>query len=345
MTEREVALMAYHHQKTPWVPSTVASQDICIPSAVKAGSRSYGYSVDWLGVKYIHREDQPSSMPIEDDPVIKDMENWKDYLKFPDLDTIDWEKCAARDTAKWDRENRVSSLILINGLFESFHMCCGMEEALCNLMLYPDEVKEFMEAMADHKIDVIRHCAKYYKPDKIQFHDDYGNARSTFMSVDTWRELIKPSLKRVVDATHELGILYEHHSCGYIVPLLDDFVELGIDAWNPVQSMNNPVEIQKKYHEKLCLVGGFDEKITGSPDATDDQVRAELERGLRDMGQGGSWIAFPSFITPFGYRNRIWVDVLDKYNEPLMAPYGAKPPKYDLDALCDTKFRKYTPDD
>jgi hypothetical protein len=344
MTEREVALLAYRHQKTPWVPSTVASQDVCIPSAVKAGSRNYGYSVDWLGVKYVHHENQPSSMPIEDDPVIKDMEHWRDYIQFPNLDEIDWEKCAARDTASWDRENRLNSLILINGLFESLHMCCGMEEALCNLLLYPDEVRDFMEAMADHKIQVIQYCKKYYDNDKIQFHDDYGNARSLFMSIDTWRDLIKPSLKRVVDATHELGVIYEHHSCGYIVPLLDDFVELGIDGWNPVQFFNNPVELQKKYHDKLCLVGGFNDAITNNPDSTDEEIKKELERGLQAMSEGGGWMAAPPFIAPYGYRNRIWLDTLDAYNEPKMEELGAKPPKHNYEKLCNTLFRKYAED-
>lgn len=344
MTEREVALMAYRHQKTPWVPSTVASQDVCIPSAVKAGSRNYGYSTDWIGVKYFHREDQPSSMPIEDDPVIKDMENWRDYLTFPDLSEIDWEKCAARDTAGWDRENRVNSLILINGLFESLHMCCGMEQALCSLVLYPDEVGDFMQAMADHKIEVIRYLKKYYNPDKIQFHDDYGNAGSTFMRPDVWRELIKPALKRVVDATHELGIIYEHHSCGYIVPFLDDFVELGIDAWNPVQYINGPVELQKKYHDKLCLVGGFNDAITNNPSSSDEAIRETLEKTLHEMADGGGWVAAPAFIAPYGFRNRIWLDTLDAFNAPRMQPYGAKPPIHNYEVLCNTTFRKYSED-
>jgi hypothetical protein len=82
-------------------------------------------------------------MPVESEPVIKDMERWRDDVRFPDLTAIDWEKYAARDTANWDREKKISSVILINGLFESLHMCCGIENALCALLMYPDEVKEF----------------------------------------------------------------------------------------------------------------------------------------------------------------------------------------------------------
>lgn len=342
LTEREVALMAYKHQKTPWVPATVSCQDTCLPRAVKASSRSYGYSTDWLGVKYFHPDGQVSSMPIENDVVIKDIENWEDYLHFPDIDAAsDWARCAELDTKNWDRVNKISSVIVVNGLFECFHMARGMEDALCDLLTNPDEVFACLSAMADHQIRVIRNIAKYYKPDKIQFHDDYGNAKSTFMSLETWRKLIKPNLKRIVDATHECGMIYEHHSCGYVVPLMEEFIELGIDAWNPVQFINNPYELQKKYGSKLCFIGGFDDHITNNSFSSEDQVREALEAGLRNMSEGGSWIAQPAFIADVGYRNKTWVQILDAWNEPLMAPYGVKPPERNYEALCDTRFRRY----
>ena len=341
MTEREVALLAYQHKETPWIPATLSCQDTCLPRAVKASSRNYGYSTDWLGVKYYHPEDQVSSMPLEDDVVIKDMENWEDYLKFPDIDAAsDWEKCAALDTARWDRENKISSVIIVNGLFEAFHMARGMENALCDLVEYPDEVKACLSALADHQIRVIRNVAKYYKPDKIQFHDDYGQAQRMFMSLSTWRELIKPSLKRIVEAAHECGLIYEHHSCGYIAPLLDDLIEIGVDAWNPVQFVNNPYELQEKYSDKLTLIGGFDDLITNNSFKTDEEVKAALEAGLTNMKRKG-WIAQPAFIADVGYRNKMWVELLDAYNAPLMEPYGVKPPVRNYEAICDTRFRRY----
>ena len=341
ITEREVALRAYRQEETPWIPATVSCQNTCLPRAVKASSRNYGLSTDWLGVKYIHPKDQVSSMPLEDDVVIKDIENWADYLHFPDIDAAsDWERCAQLDTASWDRKNKITSVIIVNGLFEAFHMARGMEDALCDLSTNPDEVSEVMSALSDHQIRVIQHVAKYYKPDKIQFHDDYGNARSTFMSMDAWRTLIKPHLKRIIDATHECGLIYEHHSCGYIVPLMDDLTELGIDAWNPVQFINRPYELQKKYGDKLTFVGGFDDAITNNSFKSDDEVKEVLKAGLENM-ERKSWIAQPAFIADVGYRNAIWVKMLDEYNAPLMAKYGVTPPERDYEALTDTRFRRY----
>ena len=343
MTEREVMFMAYRHEKTPWVPAPLTGQDICVPSAVQAGSRGYGITKDWLGVTYTHTEGHPSSMPIESEAVIKDIENWRDYLKFPNLDDYDWEGPAAIDTASWDRVNRMQTCLLINGLFESLHFCCGMQDALCYLLTNPDEVREFMEAMTDHKIEVIKYLKKYYNPDKITFHDDYGNAKNIFMSVECWRDLIKPSLKRIVDATHEQGMLYEHHSCGYVVPFIDDFIELGIDAWNPVQIFNDPAALQEKYAGKLTFVGGFNVDIDHIH-STEEEMRASMNNTLTQMSKLGSWVAAPGFISTHGYRNGVWVQVLDDWNRPLMAKYGVEPAKRDMEKITATVFRRYKDD-
>lgn len=341
MTFREVALRAYQHKETPWVPAVLDVQNTCLPRAVKASSRSYGYSTDWLGVKYFHEPSQVSSMPLEDDVVIKDIEEWDKYLQFPDIDKAsDWERCAQLDTANWDRENKISSVIIVNGLFEAFHMARGIEDALCDLVANPDEVGECLSALADHQVRVIQHVAKYYKPDKIQFHDDYGNAKNIFMNMDTWRALIKPNLKKIIDAAHECGLIYEHHSCGYVVPVIPELIELGADGWNPVQFLNHPYDLQKQYGDKLTFVGGFDDAITNNSFKSDDEVREALRAGLQNM-ERRSWIASPAFIADVGYRNKIWVEMLDEYNRPLMEPYGVVPPERDYDALCDTRFRRY----
>ena len=76
----------------------------------------------------------------------------------------------------------------------------------------------------------MRISGKYYKPDVLCAHDDYGSNNKLMMSVDLWREFYKEPLRRLIEETHKQGMIYEHHSCGYIAPLFDELVELGIDA-------------------------------------------------------------------------------------------------------------------
>lgn len=332
MTERECNLLALKHQDTPWVPSPSTGQDFCVPVVIEEGARGYGITSDWFGVKYIYEKGQPGPMPLESEHKIVDIEDWRDVVKFPDLDKYDWEKGAIRDTATWDRKNKLSSCVLINGMFESLHAFCGFEDALCNLLLDEEACTDFISAFADYKIGLIERIAKYYKADKIIFHDDYANNDSIFMQKSIWRRIIRPHLKRVVDAVHGCNMLYEHHSCGKVRDLIPDLIELGIDALNPVQIQNNPVELKKMYKDKLCLCGGFDNQgILDRVDVTEQEIKDSMRKTLEEMSPGGKWMAFCTFIDP--KRNQFWLDVLDEWNRPLYEQMGMKPAVHHADEV------------
>lgn len=327
LTERECNKLALQHQETPWVPSPSTGQDICIPSVLEEGARGYGITTDWFGVKYFYGENQPGPMPYEAEHKIEDIENWRDVVTFPDLDAYDWEGNAARDTAGWDRENKLSSCILVNGMFESLHMFCGFENALCNMMTDEEACSDFMGAMADYKIGVIERIAKYYKADKIQFHDDYSNNDNLFMQKDIWTRAIRPHLKRIIDATHALGMFYEHHSCGKIHDLVPDLVELGIDALNPVQIQNDPVSLKAEFADSLCICGGFDNQgVLDRVDATEEEIRGSILKTLQAMAPGGKWIALCGFLDKS--REQIWLDTLDDWNQPLYEKAGMEPVRH-----------------
>ena len=156
-------------------------------------------------------------------------------------------------------------------------------------------------------------------------HDDYGTEKAMFFSPDTWREIFKPNLKKIVDACHEHGMIYEHHSCGYIVPILDDFVELGIDAWNPVQNPNQPLELIRKYKGKLTFVGGFNDRLFVDPSATDEQKKASIEETVRVFGEAGSWMPMPSVGEDYRYFANKTI-------------YDFNKPRYDALGLTGEKF-------
>lgn len=323
MTERECALLAFDHQETPWVPSPSTSMDICIPTVIEEGARGYGITTDWFGVKYLYREDQPGPMPLESEVKINDIENWKEIVTMPNIDDYDWEGHAARDTANWDRKNKVSKCILINGCFESLHMFCGFVDALCNIQEYEDECKDFMEWIANYKVAIIERVKKYYNPDIIQFHDDYGNTNNMFMPLSKWNTIVRPNLQKVVDAVKGNDMRFLLHSDGKIREMIPTFIEMGIEALNPVQTENNPYEVKQLFGDRLTINGGFDNvAVLDNPDATEQDIRDSINKTLYEMYPGGGWVAHCSFLNQFSDRNAIWLDCLDNFNQPLMEKAG-----------------------
>lgn len=335
ITARENILMAYRHQEPYWVPSQYLDQNTCVYTASEEGAHGYGLNqIDCFGVSWDFMPGMEGQMVSRGTKRIEDLTGWRDELKLPNPEKWDWEAGAARDTVSWDRENKISTVIIINGLFEQLHTLTGVEDGLCYLITEPEAVGDFLDALTDYRIRQIQLIAKYYRPDKITFHDDYGNGKNLFMAKNLWQQLFKPRLKRIVDAVHGEGMLYEHHSCGYIAPLIPDFIELGIDALNPLQIQNNPYELKKQYKDSLCFVGGFDNQgILDKSGATYEERAQEIRYRIELMAPGGSWVAHPVMLDP--KIGVVLTDILYEYNQPIWDKLGYQAPPKPTQAIAN----------
>lgn len=285
-----------NHENIGYIPAFPADFNFLKPKYIRERSEIED-GIDWFGCEWQYEPKSNAPMIVPGTKILTDITKWKEQLQFPDLLKFDWEKLGAEETASWDRENKVSLIINNQGCFERTHSLMGFEDALIAMLTEPEAYSELVNAIADYKIQIIEILAKYYKPDVVMMQDDYGTARSTFMSLDVWREIIKEPLSRIINATHDNGLIYEHHSCGYIEPLIDDLVELGIDALDPIQPANNQKAIKEKYQGKLTFVGGQDSQgVLERPGVTEEEIRAEIRRTYDLFAPGGGYVNFPITI-------------------------------------------------
>lgn len=326
LTPAENARLAYEHKQPPVVPFFFADMGMVFPGQDLDHYVGPEYGRDAWGVrwKFVPEEGSPMPLPEEDGSyILEDICDWREVVHFPDLDAYDWATNADRDihgkisnSATFDEnyerlpegETFVSggkfgiAMVLV-GPWERLHCLMGFENALISLLTEPEECYEFFSAVADWKIKYYKKIKEYY-PDVqlIIGHDDYGTQTSMFMSMDKWRELLKPNLKKIVDAVHEMGLLYEHHSCGYIEELLPEFVEIGIDSLDPLQPGCNPnlKELKQQYQDRMCFSGGFDNsRVFDRPGVTPEECMQEFNRAVNELAPGGSFIAFPAGMLDF----------------------------------------------
>ena len=157
-----------------------------------------GVNKDWFGQSWTYEPKVKAANPTPGCPLVTDITLWKEQMTFPDIDALDWEGHAARDTASWDRKNKMSRITIGFGLWERMFSVMPFDDALCALMEEPEACYDFFSAVADHKIRLHDKILKYYKPDILVMHDDYGTSQGLFMSVKVWRELIKPHLNHKI---------------------------------------------------------------------------------------------------------------------------------------------------
>lgn len=295
MTGRENMLRAYRHLQPEYVPNGFRDLDIMD----SFGERYFGTGTgdDWFGVNWTYTPELHSQTETPGQELLEDLENWQEKIKLPDLSSYDWEEIAREATAHWDRENRVSLCMLLNGPFERMMSLMGFENALCAFYETPEEVEELFAAITEHKCKYIRILKKYFNLDIVAFHDDWGNNQNMFFSMEMWRTFLKPCIQKVIEATHEEGMIFEMHSCGYIRPAIPELVEMGIDGIQPLQYCNGVEEIKKEFGDKILLSGGFQtQEILEQPGASEDGIRGEVRRTLDVLAARGGYCALAPII-------------------------------------------------
>ncbi len=133
-------------------------------------------------------------------------------------------------------------------------------------------------------------------PDIIMLGDDVGTQRDMLMSPRMWRRWLKPRLARVIAAAKRArpDVLIAYHTDGATLPIIDDFIEIGIDILNPVQpECMDPFALKKRYGERLSFWGTLGTQTT-LPFGTPAEVRASVRERIQRIGYDGGLLLAPT---------------------------------------------------
>ena len=114
------------------------------------------------------------------------------------------------------------------------------------------------------------------------------------MGPDLWRKFFKSRLAKIVNHCHKLGFPYILHSCGNVLPLIDDLLEIGLDGLESLQPEAMDVFLLKRKTEgKMVLIGGLGVQST-LPYATPNEVKLQTKKLIKNLGQGGGYVLAPA---------------------------------------------------
>lgn len=144
------------------------------------------------------------------------------------------------------------------GFFEHFNTVFGIQDHLLYLALYPDELRELYRRQAEWTVAFADQCIDA-GVDMIHISDDWGSQKDMLFSPKTWRELICPNLKTVVDHVHKRGAFVSLHSDGCIAKVTNGVAQLGIDVLHPWQeNAGMPLSLYlENYADRFALMGGI----------------------------------------------------------------------------------------
>lgn len=231
--------------------------------------------------------------PLKEASRLEDIESYSwpepgDYFVFEGL------RERARDL-KETTDYAVGGYMGGGSLFEQAWYLRGYPELLIDFMVH----KDFAHALLSKVLAVRKRNAELYLReagehlDIFQIGDDIATQEGPAMSPELYREMLKPYHAELFQYIKERtpAKLY-YHSCGGITPLIDDLIEIGVDALNPIQVTAkgmDTAELKKRFGKRLIFWGGIDSQ-QALPFGSPEDVRAEVRRRISDLGPGGGYI-------------------------------------------------------
>ena len=142
-----------------------------------------------------------------------------------------------------------------------------------------------------------------------------------FLSPRFFRSALLPQLKAEADLAHERGAQFGYICTSGTRPLLDAYLEAGIDVLigvDPVQGTHTDMPLLKrKLGERVCLWGGVSGALTVEL-GNEEEIRQAVRRAIDELGPRGFILSPIDNITidvPQTWRN---VDIfIDEWRRPL----------------------------
>ncbi len=171
----------------------------------------------------------------------------------------------------------------------------GFGDWLKDLRRAPEYAIRMMDLITDQWVRIAEEALSIAGPsvDAVFLGDDLSSQAGPLFSPEVYREMVKPRHQRMLDTVKgcsQAKVMF--HSCGGIHPLIDDLIDIGCDAINPVQvnaKGMEPERLKAEFGDRIAFWGAIDtQKLL--PFGTADEVRAETLRIIEVLGKGGGYV-------------------------------------------------------
>ena len=237
----------------------------------------------------------PGVHPLAEATTIEEVEA---YTNWPDMDDpfrVAHVKAQARQLAA-DNQYAIMATPWLLFPFERAHAMQGLDKFLYNMAVEKDFSKYLLEKIYGYCKTLMGHFLDELgeNVDIIKIGDDLGTQESLLISPKMYREFLKPihaDFISFIKSRTKAKVFF--HTDGDVFNLIDDFIEIGVDILNPIQTsagrMSNLAELKSRFGGRIVFCGAVDtQKVLpyGSP----TEVRDEVKRVIHALGEGGDFM-------------------------------------------------------
>ena len=186
---------------------------------------------------------------------------------------------------------------LETSFFETSWYLVGLEKLLMDMMMEASYVGALFDRVLEINIEIGKQLIGL-GADILLAGDDFGTQSGMLLDPETWRNIFKPRIRVMFEEFRKVNpeIRIAWHSCGSILPIIPDFIEIGLDILNPLQPRAygmDPQFLKNTYGKDLVFFGGVDIQEL-LPQRSPAEIRAEVEQLSKIFGHDGGYIIAPA---------------------------------------------------
>ncbi len=167
----------------------------------------------------------------------------------------------------------------------------GQVNSLLWIGMYPERFGEAINRIGQFYLDCLKAEIKASDDllDGMVIWGDVAFSQNMFFDPEYWRSYFKPWVKAMTEYCHQSGLPVIYHGCGNVKSILGDFIEFGLDAYNPLEAKAglDVIELRREYGHQLGFCGNSNIQVWETGDR--DLIRKEVLRKL-NAARGGGYI-------------------------------------------------------
>lgn len=243
---------------------------------------------------------------------------WEDLVKLKTPGALDKSRFAGIEEARSYYGDRYYLASMVLSGFTIMTFLRGFANTMEDLYENSDKLDKLADIVFGFEEDIIRQL-KAYEVDGVAFYDDWGTQKNLIISPKMWREFFKPRYKKQFDLAHAQGLDVYFHSCGYILEIIPDLIEIGVDMLNLSQpNLYNIEKLGMEFGGKVCFVCPVSYQTTAIT-GTKEDIYNEAKRLIGHLGCfSGGLIGYVEEYNSIGMSDenyRHCVDAFIKYGK------------------------------
>ena len=220
--------------------------------------------------------------------------------------TAPWRFEGMRERAR--RARAKGKLVVVNGLgsgvMETYAWLRGFSRFYMDLVAEPKTAALFLDKVVELKAayweKALAEAGEYI--DVINETDDLAGQDGPLMSPDTYRRLIKPRHRELYSEIKKAAphVKLFLHSCGAVREFIPDFIELGVDIFNPIQVAAKGMglaALKREFGNDITFWGGGIDTQNVLAQADPCEIREAVRRHIDILAPGGGYVFATDHIT------------------------------------------------